>query len=70
MYLKPVESQLVFIPQANLSYLGRYYTVNAFGVTRLYTTVHCMNKNNRIFVENILRMYGVAIPETSQVYHR
>jgi len=70
LYLKAAEREITFIPQNDISFIGRHYTVNAFGVTRLYTTVHSMNKNNRYYVEKIFLSLGIALASTYEVYHR
>lgn len=50
------------MPQPNISFIGQYFTVYAYGKTRLYTTIHSMNFDNRLFVEGVLKGLGFKLP--------
>jgi hypothetical protein len=64
------EHSMTFVPQNTIGFIGQYYTVNGFGVTRLYTTVHCLNKNNRYYIEGLLKSFGFMLPDTHQIHHK
>ena len=64
LYLKSAEHELTFIPQTSISFIGHDDTISAFGITRLYTTIHSMNKNNRFYIEKLFQTLGIVLAGT------
>lgn len=63
IYLIEKISSISYVPQPSIGFIGQYFTLYAFGKTRLYTSVQSMTFENRRFVEELLRGMGFALPQ-------